>query len=80
MIPGGRDSCKALLVAVRCGVLLGSIVPMLFGVGLVSVSDMGVVGCFLMIAGFVMLCRLSMVMCSLRVVVGSLLVMLCCFR
>lgn len=63
----------------RLGVLPGCVFPVLFGMGVVGVGNMSVMGRFLMIAGFVMLCSLSMVVSSLRVVMGSLLVMMRCF-
>jgi hypothetical protein len=70
---------KALLCAVRFDVLFGCIFRMIVGMEVMTVGHVCVVGRFLMVAGFVMLRSFVVVVCSLRVVMGSLLVMMCCF-
>ena len=59
--------------------LLSCILIVVNGVEMVGVRNVCVVSCFLMVAGFMMFRRLIVVVCSLGVMMGGLLVMLCCF-
>ena len=59
--------------------LLCGVFRMFLGVCVVSAGQMRVVRRFLMITGFVMVRCLGVVVCSLRVVMSSLLVMMRCF-
>jgi hypothetical protein len=63
----------------RFHVLFGGMLSVLCGIGVMTVSEVRVMCRLLMIAALVMLRRFVVVVCSLRVVRGSLRVMMRCF-
>jgi hypothetical protein len=75
----GLPLSQILLAAVRLDMLLGCMFRMVIGVGIVSVGHVRVMGRFLVVAGFVMLCGFGVVVCGLRVVMGGLFVVMRCF-
>jgi hypothetical protein len=73
------DPCRILLRAVGFYVFLSGILCVRGCVNLVAVRQVRVVGCFLMMAGFVMLRSFIVVVRSMLMMFGRLLVMMGCF-
>jgi hypothetical protein len=69
-----------LFCSVRFGMLYRRVLRMIHGVQTMSVRYLRVVGRLLVVACQVILCRLSVVMRSLRVVISCVVVMIRCFR
>jgi hypothetical protein len=67
---------RVLLGAVDFCMFANCVFRMIVRMEMVRVCDMRVMGSFLMVAGFVMLCRFGVMVCSLRVVVGCLCVVM----
>ena len=68
-----------LLIAVGFDVFLSGILCVLGCVSVVAVRQVRVVGCFLMMSGFVMLRSFVVVVRSMLMMLGRLLVMMGCF-
>jgi hypothetical protein len=76
---GRSDAGGGLLLAVDLDVLFRGVFRVLVGMSVVCMRHVRMVSRLLVVAGFVMLCGLVMVVGSLRMVMGSLLVMMRCF-
>lgn len=76
---GGRDAGRVLLFAVDLDVFFCGVFCVFVGMGVMSMRDVRVMSRLFVVAGFVMLRGLVMVVGSLRMVMGSLLVMMRCF-
>jgi hypothetical protein len=68
-----------LLRAVGLRMLASRMLRMIAGMEMVRLRNLRMVSCFLVVAGSVMLCRFGVMVCSLRVVMGCLRVMVCSF-
>jgi hypothetical protein len=75
----GRQA-HGLLAAVLLGVRLGGLAGVMRGMLVVAVRGVRVMRRRGMIAGFVVLRRLAMMVSGLVVMLGGLLVMICCVR